>query len=299
MVKRLTLFAVAASLMCMIVSCSPSDGSLNNADKRIKDLKSKGVPDSALSPSLVYLYKARYSKEKSDWGNARDAAKQLRISLAQAEALYRDNISTLKPSIDSLVAIVRAAKANYSGIELKKVDSLLGIVDSFASISWLLQAHTRAQQLVAAIPAFNFDSDRSKELRTRVPGEWVCTNKTTSKENKLINAVEKKVFLLEKDGKAKLIESKKGQSGPYLKEDWEFNSWGTWDVNGDTVRLFINRFAAVRQNFHRVHLEEGGKKISWRNEPQPTYDSTITDGSQDRFITFTDLSEDFDQARKF
>jgi hypothetical protein len=43
---------------------------------------------------------------------------------------------------------------------------------------------------------------------------------------------------------------------------------------------------------------ENGKKL-WKNEPQPTYDSTITDGSQDRFIAYNDLLEDFKQVNKY
>jgi hypothetical protein len=299
MIKRFVLAASLALIGTMIVACSVSDHSLVNAEKRINSLKEKGVPDSALSPCIVYLYQARESKRRGNSADSRLGAKNLRVELAKAEALYREHIATLKPSVDSLMAIIMSAQKNYDGMELKKVDSLLAIVDSFIRIKWYLQANTKATELVARIPQFNFDSERAKEIRDRVPGEWVVTNKTTSKENKDINAVEKKIFIFEKDGSAKLIENKKGQSGPYLREDWQFESWGKWDINGDTVRMFSNRFAAVRQNFQRMYLENGGKKKSWRNEPQPTYDSVITDGSQDRYVTFSDLQADFEQVRKF
>jgi hypothetical protein len=298
MIKRSALFASLALVACMVAACSVSDRALANADKRISTLKAKGVPDSALSPCLVYLYQARESKKAHQAGDSRAGAKMLRIELAKAEALYRDNIAGLKPSVDSLIAVIHAAKSKYDGLELKKVDSLLAVVDSFIGINWLLQANTKALEIANRIPQFNFDSDRAKEIRPRIVGEWVCANKTVGKENKDVNAVERKIFIFEKDGTGKLIENKKGQSGPYLREDWEFDSWGKWDVNGDTVRLFINRFAAVRQNFTRMYLEDGGKKKSWRNEPQPTYDSLITDGSQDRYVTFSDLQADFTQTRK-
>ena len=299
MIKRLALLTVITSVACMIAACSVSDRALVNAEKRINALKSKGVPDSALSPCLVYLYQAREMKKSHQAGESRAGAKMLRIELAKAEALYRDQIANLKPTVDANLATINAARSKYDGLELKKIDSLIAVVDSFVRMNWLLQANTKAMEIIARLPQFDFDSDRAKEIRSRVPGEWVCANKTTSKENKAINAVEKKIFIFEKDGTAKLIENKKGQSGPYLREDWEFNSWGKWDVNGDTVRLFINRFASVRQNFERMFLENGGKKKEWKNEPQPTYDSLITDGSQDRFVTFSDLQSDFEQVRKF
>jgi hypothetical protein len=297
MIKRLALLTVITSISCMIAACSVSDRALVNAEKRINALKSKGVPDSALSPCLVYLYQAREMKKSHQAGESRAGAKMLRIELAKAEALYRDQIANLKPTVDANLATINAARGKYDGLELKKLDSLTAVVDSFVRINWLLQANTKAMEIIARLPQFDFDSDRAKEIRGRVPGEWVCANKTTSKENKAINAVEKKIFILEKDGTARLVENKKGQSGPYLREDWEFNSWGKWDVNGDTVRLFINRFAAVRQNFERMHLLDGGKKKIWKNEPQPTYDSTITDGSQDRYVTFSDLQSDFERVR--
>jgi hypothetical protein len=230
----------------------------------------------------------------------RKAAKDLRIELAKAESVYNDHIATLKPSIDSLKAILLAARKNYTGLELKKFDSLMAAVDSLVQIDWLLQADTKAQQMVGMLPQFNFDSDRSKELIGRVPGEWVCTNKSKSTEDKAVNAVEKKIFTFNKDGSAKFIESKKGQSGPYLKEDWEFVSTGSWDINGDTVHLFTKRFAAVRQNAERLFIENHGKTKTWKKEPPgATYDSLITDGSQDRTVTFTDLKEDFEQTKKF
>jgi hypothetical protein len=299
MIKRLVFLTVIAGIACMIASCSVSDRALANAEKRINALKAKGVPDSALSPCLVYLYQAREMKNLHNAAESRAGAKMLRVELAKAEALYRDQIANLKPTVDANLSTINAARGKYSGLELKKLDSLIAIVDSFVRIDWLLQANTKAEQIIKRLPQFDFDSDRAKEVRPRLPGEWVCANKTTSKENKAINAVEKKVFIFEKDGTAKLIENKKGQSGPYLREDWEFNSWGKWDVSGDTVLLFINRFAAIRQNFQRMYLHDGGKRKEWKNEPQPTYDSTITDHSQDRFITFSDLSSDFEQTRKF
>ena len=299
MIKRLAFLTVITSVACMIVACSVSDRALANAEKRINALKAKGVPDSALSPCLVYLYQAREMKNLHNASESRAGAKMLRIELAKAEALYRDHIANLKPTVDANLAKIHAARSKYDGLELKKFDSLTAVVDSFLRINWLLQANTKAMEIINRIPQFDFDSERSKEIRSRVPGEWVCANKTIGKENKAINAVEKKIFIFEKDGTGKLIENKKGQSGPYLREDWEFNSWGKWDLNGDTVRLFVDRFAAVRQNFQRMYLHDGGKRKEWRNEPQPTYDSAITDGSQDRFVTFSILQSDFEQIRKF
>jgi len=108
--------------------------------------------------------------------------------------------------------------------------------------------------------------------------------------------MEKKVFIFNKDGSAKLVESKKGQSSQVLKEDYEFNSYGTYDLLGDTIMIFIKRFASVKQNFEN-QVDKNGKKV-WETQKQPTYDSTITDGSQDRWIPFTEMQADFVQEKK-
>jgi hypothetical protein len=298
MKKQIVLLAAAAFLVST-VACSVSDETLNNADKRLKELKSKGLPDSVLSQPQVHLYQARECKRKNAWSEARAAAKLLKKELVKSQNYYRDKVSRLKPAVDSLRAVIKNARQNYAGIELKKFDSLGTIVDSFAKIDWQLQAYAKARELVGLIAHFNADAVRAKELRTLVPGEWVCTQHDKSTESKDVNAVAKKIFTFEKNGKGKFIESKKGQSGPFCKEDWEFVSNGTWDANGDTLHLFVTRFAVTRQLFERLYILNGGKKKEWRKEPKPTYDSAITDGSQDRFISYKDLTEDFEQTKKF
>jgi hypothetical protein len=40
-----------------------------------------------------------------------------------------------------------------------------------------------------------------------------------------------------------------------------------------------------------------GKKV-WELKKEPTYDSAITDGSQDRWIPFSDLQRDFVLGKK-
>ena len=303
MKQRLAILASAVFIVSLIASCGVSDKMLDDADKRLKMLKAKGLPDSVLSQPQVHLYQARDAKKRSQYSDskreARMAAKLLKKELVRAEAYYREKVSKLRPKVDSLTAIIKKNREQLSGLTLKRYDSLGAAIDSFSKIDWLMQAYARAQELVAATPQFNADVARAKELRAVLPGEWVCTQQDKSTENKDINAVTKKIFTFGKDGKAKFVESKKGQSGLYLKEDWEFVSTGTWDVAGDTVHLFTSRFAAVRQMFERMYLSDGGKKKEWRKEPKPTYDSAITDGSQDRFVAYADLKEDFEQTKKF
>lgn len=290
---------LGVTVLLSIVACGVNEKTFITAEKKIADLKAQGVMDSSLSTVKVYLYQAKDAQERGNTGVAKKATKQMKRELASVEATFKEAVTRLMPKIDSLRSVIRATKSGLTGLQAKKIDSMMVPVDSLLNIKWYLSAYTKAQEIGNMIPQFNKDEERAKELKSIVPGEWVCTNITKSKEVKGVHAVEKKIFTFNRDGSVLLNENKKGQSGPFLKEDWEFKSWGKYDMDGDTIRLFINRFASIRQNFQRLYLENGGKKKVWKSEPQPTYDSLITDGSQDRYITFTDLKGDFKQTRKF
>jgi hypothetical protein len=290
-VRLIKLLGLATLLV--IVGCGVSEKTISNAEEKLVEFKKIGVPDSSLSSIKVYLAQTKDAQKRAQSKVARIAAASLKRELAAVESKFKTDVSRLIPAIDSLRSVIKATRSGLSGLQAKKLDSLMVPIDSLVNQKWYLQAYTKAAEIGAAIPQFNKDESTSKELRNVLPGQWVCTNLTSDKENKAIHAVEKKIFTFMEDGKTTLVENKKGQSGPFLKEDWEFRSWGTWDLHGDTIHLFINRFQSVRQNFQRFYVIDGKK--FWKNEPQPTYDSTITDGSQDRYITYPDLKEDFER----
>jgi hypothetical protein len=288
---------LALSVILLLGSCGISQKSIDEAQGRINDLKAKGVPDSSLSDAVKYLYGAKYAKEKDDKTLARKSLDSARILIAQSEALYAENSVRLKPSTDSLIAIIVKAKSEFTGMQLKSLDSALAVINAFATKSWIYQVEDNCNKAIAMLPTLRFDEDRAKELKARLPGEWVCTNVTKSDADKTINAVEKKIFTFNKDGKVTLVETKKGQSAKNLKEDWEFQSFGTWDCLGDTIHIFVDRFACKKQNFETL-IEKDNKK-NWEKKSEKTYDSLITDHSQDRWLPFSEMSEDFKQDKKF
>ncbi|HEX3019684.1 MAG TPA: hypothetical protein VHP36_05255 [Chitinispirillaceae bacterium] len=289
---------ISLTAIMVITGCGGvSQKSLDVAKKRIDDLKTQGIPDSMLSMAKVYLAQAVYSKDKGKTPDAQKAAAEMEKQLSEVENYYKNSVSNLLPSIESLKRQIKAAREEFSALQGKKIDSMLAVVDSFVGIKWYLQANTTAQEIISRIPQFRDDQKKANEIIKKIPGEWVCTNHIKGTENKEINALEKKIFSFDKKGSVKLVENKKGRSGPYLKEDYEYRSVGTWDVLGDTIYLFINRFTAVRQNFERMFKE--GKKITWQKENHAPYDSTITDGSQDRNIIYADLLSDFEQTRRY
>ena len=263
MERRIQLAALLV-VAVMIAGCGISDTKLNDAQQRIDFLKAKGVPDSLITPASVCLYQLRDSKRISVQNRETgEAMRNLDAALSRAEAYYREQVSNLKQPLDSLQAIIRTARNYYVGVLRKKFDSLTAIADSFAGLGWTMQAYAHAHALAMDIPTFNAEVQRAKALQDSVPGTWECLEKDTNPENPAIKTIDRKVFSFDKNGSAKFIEARTGQSGPLLKEDWEFVSQGAWELYGDTVYLTINRFALVRQKFEHLYLEQDGKKKSW------------------------------------
>jgi len=279
----------------MLAGCSVSQKSIDDMQKRIDLLKAKGVPDSSLSDAIKFVYGAGYAKQKDEKTTARKSLDSARIVVAKAEAMYQENLVKLKPFTDSLVNVLMNAKASFTGMQAKKLDSAIAVINDFSAKTWIYQVEDNAKKAVAMLPQLKFNQDRSKEILARLPGEWVFTDKAKSEADKAINAIEKKTFTFGKDGKAKLVETKKGQSSKNLKEDYEFRSDGTYDCLGDTIFIFVNRFASVRQNFETF---DPAKK-TWTKKSEATYDSLITDHSQDRWVPFVEMTMDFKQEKKF
>ncbi len=289
--KKLVGLSFCFIIVITICGCGVSKKTLEDAEKRIEALRVKGVPDSSLSKAKVFLYQAKDAKQRGNRGLAHKAASEMRILIAQGEEQYEKDMERLKPWIQNQRTIINKEIESITGFNRKHADSLIAIIDSFINIRWLLQAEAKTKEFLEYLPQLKSDEEKGKELRIEVVGTWECVTKSKHREDPTVNAVEKKIFHFYNDGKAKLVENKKGKSTPYFKEDWEFDSFGTFDLKGDTIMLLINRFKAVRQNFWDLKEEDGRKK--WVMNKQPSYDSTITDGSQDRFIIYNDLTRDF------
>jgi hypothetical protein len=288
---------VVAGTAFVLVGCGGGvdDKVLDDAQKRLDLLKAKGVPTEKMTEARVFLDEARRALEKNNKGPAKKAVDSMKVWLAKAEGYYQQEVATLGPKIDASKNTAIKAKGELSGYQVRKIDSCIAVIDSFKKMDWLLQANARGDSLVKLLPFLKEDEAKVGRIKKLIPGEWVFTEKDKSVEDPKVNAVTTKIFRFGNDGKIHLTEKKLGQSSPTFKEDWLFESWGTYGFKGDTVVLEINRFAAVKQMFTRMHIIDG--KQVWKNEPGPTYDSAITDGSQDRYITYQDLKDDFKKVR--
>ena len=59
--KKFIILSFCFIVFLVIAGCGVSKRALNDAEKRIEALKSKGVPDSSLSRAKVFLYQYPYS----------------------------------------------------------------------------------------------------------------------------------------------------------------------------------------------------------------------------------------------
>ena len=288
--KRIIFASMAAAVALTALSgCGISEKDIRSAESRLAALEEKGVPDSLLSDAKIYIQQAKDGLMRHNNGFAREGRDSARICLGNAESFVKEEDARLKASVDGLMASLRSKSSQLSGLHKATADSSISVVDSLIGKSWYFQAEAKAQESVALLDTLAAMQVRAEELAPQVPGVWKCQNKYTSKEFKEVNAVENKIFTFSPDGKAHLVENKKGTSAPTLKEDWEFNSYGTWALRGDTIFLAISRFQIVRQNFWKKARPDD----AWKAEPGPTYDSTFTDHSQDRFVVWGDLNLDF------
>jgi len=268
---------------------------LDDARKRADTLKAKGVPVEKITEARVFIDKAMRAIDRNNMTDAADAVDSMRIHLAKAEEYYRQEAPALIPKIDAAKSAALKAKEELTGYQARKVDSTLAAIDSFKTIDRLFRAAAMGDELAALLPSLKEDETKAARLKKLVPGEWVFTEKDKSAEDPKVNAVMTKTIKFGTDGKVQFTEKRSGQSSPVLKEDWHFESWGTYGYKGDTIMFSISRFAAVKQMFWRKHFING--KDVWKDEHGPVYDSTITDGSQDRYVTYDDLKEDFKKVR--
>jgi hypothetical protein len=284
-----------------LVNCGvPSDKALNDGQHRIDVLKSKGVPDSALSQAIVYLYQAREAKAKDNRGLASKSADSMRLLIGKAESEYEENLRTLKPVMDSVIGVLNQARKELTGVQLHRLDSAMAVIDSLYKLNWIYQVQSNARIATnVLLKALQFNEARTREVAPRLPGVWVCVNKITSDAFKEVNGTERLVFDFRKDSTGSLTQSKSGQTGKALKEDWNFIYSGKYEIGGDTILLHVTRFQSTKEHFEEGVVGPEGKVVEWRKRDGTPTDSVIADGQYDRSVTFTDLTTDFKQEKKY
>ena len=116
---------LGVTVLLSIVACGISERTLIDAEKKIADLKAQGVMDSSLSTVKVFLYQAKDAQQRGNTGVAKKATKQMKRELASVEATFKETVDQLMPKIDSLRSVIRATKSGLTGLQLKKIDSMM------------------------------------------------------------------------------------------------------------------------------------------------------------------------------
>ncbi len=281
----------AGAVVCaaLVSGCGINGEKLDQAEAKIDSLMQKGVPDSILTDAKVQLMQARTGLRTGNTALAGQNADSMYKVIAAADAWHAESQAKLGPVVRSRREALNEAVAGLSGPQKAVADSLLGAIDAMVAQTWVAQANKALDEFDTTLAQLQKDEERMAEVQKKVPGVWGEQAVTPDRN---LNAVRTKRFVFGADGSIMLDEQMRGKSGPELKEDWKYLSWGTWSTKGDTVFINIAREKRVKQVFENLI---NGK---WVKRTEPPYDSTITDHSKDIFVTFSYMEENMKKLKK-
>jgi hypothetical protein len=285
MVRAVLVIFAAFSAGVLFPGCGPSKKALDEYDAKLSALESKGVPDSLLSSIRVYLSQAKAGKESNNGILAASSMDSVKAYVAAAEKWYADETGKAKPHVDQLMTTLGEKKKSLSGLQLREADSVMQILDELVKKGWYPQALGAVDQFDALMTSLLKDEAQARKVSANIVGTWTKSKKHTQDG---ANAVEKTKVSFNKDGTFSMDEQMKGQTKPTLKEDWQFQSSGTYGIKGDTILLSVQKEKRLREMYWNLK----GKNQWVKNEKKP-YDTAITNGSKDRFFTYEYLKEDF------
>lgn len=286
---RNNLWILVSALAVFIVfnGCGVSQKKLDEAQSRIKALGDKGVPDSLLTEAKLFLFKANGAKKTGNTAIAKREMDSMMIYLERAEAECEATMKKLKPYVDSMRISIKKRKEGLAGLQLKFADSIVTFIDSFTNKDWLRQARDKCVMIDTLLPQLHKDEKAAIKVKPKMVGAWVSSRVP----KRGYKAVETRKFTFKKDGKFEAVEEMNGQTHEFLKEYWKFLSWGKWMMKGDTAMIFIEREKCTKQTFWNYKEKDGRKQ--WVKTDAPTYDTTLTSGSKDRYMTYGYLRENF------
>ena len=117
-------------------------------------------------------------------------------------------------------------------------------------------------------------------------GNWIDAH-ILQAEDQPYKAKSIKTFSFGKDGKFESSEELVGQTTPYMKEDWKFISWGTYDFK------VILSSCPLTEKMPQTDLYSAlGKGKQMEKDVKPTYDSTFSEPKIES-ITYKTLKEEF------
>ncbi|KMQ50926.1 hypothetical protein CHISP_2068 [Chitinispirillum alkaliphilum] len=283
--KRIFLSGVILIVTSLFAGCGQKI-TTEEAEARIAQLRERGVPRSEMTKISMYL---NHMKTAQSIGNSREH-RQYQDSLYNALNEFEDRMEILLEEsalvIDSLRVAVAEKKKPLKEMHLEKAKELLGDIDSLIEIPMPLAARSRLTQFKQQLDTLLEMQNLADSLRRHVVGAWVMEQESPDPR---FDVVKRQEIHFRPDGSLYIMKRSRGRTSETTREDWEFQSEGTWKLRGDMAFKFIERDKRVRYNFRYLDQETN----RWITETQPPYDSTITDGSMDEFITYETLARDY------
>lgn len=284
------LYAISlGALLAFNMQCGGlSKKKIQDVENRVKTLESKGVPDSITASIKVFLYNYQTAKRLGNGNEASKITDSIFQTLANAEKWYQDFITQNKSVIESKISSFQSQKQNLSGLQLKTADSISKIIDSLVKADLLIQANEKIIAAESILPDLLKLENAARKVKPGLIGKWKDVHLVKAEEGNF-KYTETTFYTFKADGSFEGSEERKGQSTPFMKEDWQFLSWGTYDLKGDTVFLFVSREKCPRQIFTQLNVKEN----KWVENKKATYDSTISDNSKDKSIPFAYIKDNF------
>ena len=305
--KHLIWVSCLAAIL-FLVGCKSFDERVVEVNERLSVLENKGLPDSVVSPARLALTSAQGNNARNRGGEANKDLKKAETAVANAEEFLENTLNTKKPEVVARFnKIVKNVDNDLRGLHRKDADVVLNQIDSLLKINFVFKAEKIINQFEKDYKKMTRAQFLADSLRPKINGStWTFMETTKNTEDKNVNATEKKVFKFNKDGSSYFVEQKSGQSTPYLKEDWKFETWGTWDMKGDTVHVIATKFTQHKQTFWQFNeLTKKWGHVDTKNQfvvgkPNVIEAETLTLAKnpedivkQNRYITYQDLLDEY------
>ncbi|MCL2220138.1 MAG: hypothetical protein FWC23_08600 [Chitinispirillia bacterium] len=284
--RRTGVLVAAALAACLSVGLGCAKKvSVEEGRAKIQELSNRGVPERQMSDLKMYLFQMETAQKTGNGSMFRIYRDSLTTALAEFESKMAGMLESAGPFMDSVMTAADAKIAGLKGLHLEQAKKLRGPVDSIRQIeSQKLDARNRVEAFGFEVDTLIIQQKLADSLRGEFVGVWVMEQEPADPRFKMVERTEIHMW---PDGGLFIMEGKKGQINEQAKEDWLFESRGTWDIKGDMVYHYINKEKRVRQIFEGVDHTTG----SWRKQSQPPYDSTVNRGA--KYVAWDELNKDY------
>lgn len=276
-------------LFLMFAACGKStNNKIQQAERMADSLRAIGVPDSLLTDVDVMVFQAKTNKERSRGKEASKAADSALILVRIAQKNYESVSSEAVRSATVLLDEMEKKLESLSGLRRETLAQGLKAIDSLMKSKLLLQASALTSEMSNLLPTLLEDEVLTKKNTPLVVGAWA--RETIEKDNEVgTNSKEIEKYEFSRDGKFVVNESKKGNYDKKIFLDYSYISTGNYVLNGDTVKMYVKHIKGYNHN--KVLVDEAANK--WKQVEEAPFDSSVTDGKQDRFQTYSLLKQHF------